>query len=694
MTKFISRTLLVLCLFVIFDLGNITYAKVIRIEVAKHTDWLGGRSFGNAGAYEMISGTVHYAVNPKDAANKGITDLLLAPRNQQGLVEFTGDFIVLRPKDPTKARGTVLFEVPNRGVTQVSRTFFRLPSGQRFNQLDVAAISGLEDAFVFEQGFTFIWAGWQFDVPASVGLRLQVPIADVSGDVRASYIGESDKVVRTFQVNPSGGYCAADPNQSDAVLTVRARIDSSPTIIPREQWTFAREESGKVVPDPCSVRFAKPFEPKQLYEVVYRAKVSPIAGLGFAAVRDFLSYLKHGESGAVLREHPETLKNVLGFGYSQSARFLRGFLYEGFNADERGRKVFDGMFIASGGPGRGDFNTRFAIPGVAGNSVLTFLNPVDVFPFTDLPETDLLTRARDGLLLKTEHQRVVPKIFHTHTSTEYWARIGSLAHTSVDGLRDLPLHPSTRLYYVAGTPHSSSPTLPTQLSPRGEKLAYIVNPGPGRFAFRALLLALDDWVRRGVLPPPSAYPTVRKGELVSLDAVSFPKLPDFEFPTYMPRNWRMNFGPDFTSTGIKAFARPILGAPYKLLVPQVGPDGNERSGIVLPLVAVPLATYTGWNYTVPRLDNLDYLAGLVGSFIPFPRTAEERIARNDPRLSIQERYGNRENYLKQVRAAAEALVKQRYVRKEDIGEIEQQARQLWDYAMQVPAGTNNSSTKD
>jgi hypothetical protein len=694
-TKCVSHVVTVLCLSSIFGLVSVTYAKVARIEITKRADWLGGHSFGNVGSYEMITGRVYYAVNPKDAANKGITDLMLAPRNQQGMVKFSGDFLILRPKDPNKARGTVLFEVANRGITQVARTFFSLPSGQRFNLLDVSTISGLEDAFVFEQGFTFVWAGWQFDVPANVGLRLQVPIADVSSDVRASYIGEVDKLVRTFPVNvsPSGGYCAADPNQSDAVLTVRGRLDDPPTIIPRDQWMFAREESGKVVPDPCSVRLAKPFESKQLYEVVYRAKGSPIAGLGFAAVRDFLAYLKHGEAGAVLREHPETLSTVLGFGYSQSARFLRSFIYEGFNADERRRKVFDGMFIASGGPGRGDFNSRFAIPGVAGNSVLTFLHPVDVFPFTDLPETDPLTRARDGLLVKAERQHVLPKIFHTYSSTEYWARIGSLAHTSVDGARDLPLHPNTRLYFIAGTPHAA-PTLPTQVSPRGEKLTYIGNPAPGRFAFRALLLALDDWVRREIQPPPSAYPRLRKGELVSFDAVSFPKLPGIEFPTYMPRNWRMNFGPTFTRTGIKAFARPTLGVPYKLLVPQVGPDGNERSGILLPHVAVPLATYTGWNYTLPRLDNFNYLAGLVGSFIPFPRTTEERIARRDPRPSIQERYVSPENYLKQVRIAAEALVKQRYVRKEDMGEIEQQAKQFWDYVMQAPAVTNGSSTKN
>ncbi len=677
------------CLIAIGALGNTTYAKLTRIEIIKRADWLGGRPLGSAGAYEMIAGRAFYAVDPRDAANKGIVDLERASRSGNGSVEFSGDFLVLRPKDLAKARGSVLFEVANRGRSQITGTFFRLPSGQSLDLLNPSAVSRLDDAFVFDQGFTLVWAGWQFDVPESAGPRLNVPTTDVSGEVRASYVAKVGEKVSAFPLKQIQGYCAADLDQSTAVLTVRARIDGPATIVPRDSWTFAREESGNAVSDPCYVRASKPFEPKHLYEVVYRAKGSPVAGLGFAAVRDFVAYLKHGGSGSAVREDPKTLSTVFGFGYSQSARFLRDFIYEGFNADEHGRRVFDGLMVASAGAGRGDFNNRFSIPGAAGNSVLSILRPVDLFPFTDLPEEDPIILLRDGLLVRAERQRVLPKIFYTYSSTEYWARVGSLAHTSVDGSRDLPLHPNTRLYFIAGTPHALG-RFPPRQSENDQSFAYLTNPASKAFAFRALLLRLEEWVRRDVKPPPSAYPHLRSGELVSRGEVSFPKLPGIDFPTYMPRNWRMNYGSGFARAGVTGSARPTLGQPYTVFLPQVDPDGNERSGVRLPHIAVPLGTYTGWNYTKPRYDDLDYLAGLIGSFIPFPRTPEERIASGDPRSSILERYGTREGYLQRVRAAAETLVQQRYVRKEDVGEIEREASQLWDYVMQAPAATSKS----
>ena len=680
-----------LSLIAIGALGNATYAKVTRIEIIKRADWLGGRSLGSAGAYEMIAGRAFYAVDPRDVANKGIVDLERASRNANGGVEFSGDFLILRPKDPARSRGSVLFEVANRGHTQIDGSFFRLPSGQSLDLLNASAVSRLDDAFVFDQGFTLVWAGWQFDVPEGSGPRLNVPTADVNGDVRASFVAKVGEKASVFPLKQNGGYCAADLGQSTAVLTVRARIDGPATIVPRKSWAFAREESGTAVPDPCYVRTSKAFEPKQLYEVVYRAKGSPVAGLGFAAVRDFVAYLKHGEPGGVLREAAGTYATVFGFGYSQAARFLRDLIYQGFNADERGRRVFDGLFVAGAGAGRGDFNNRFSIPGVAGNSVLAILRPVDLFPFTDLPAEDSITRTRDGLLVRAERQRVLPKIFYTYSSTEYWARVGSLAHTSVDGSRDFPLHPNTRLYFIAGTPHALG-RFPPRQSEKDQSFAYLTNPASKAFAFRALLLRLEAWVRRDVEPPPSAYPQLRSGELVSRRAVRFPKLPGIDFPGYMPRNWRMDYGFGIGRTGVSDSARPTLGQPYTVFLPQVDQDGNESSGVRLPHLAVPLGTYAGWNYTKPRYDDLDYLAGLIGSFIPFPRTPEERIATGDPRPSILERYGTREGYLQRVHAAAETLVQQRYVRKEDVEEIERQASQLWDYVMQAPAAKSKSQS--
>jgi hypothetical protein len=653
-------------------------AEVTRLEIIKRVDWINGKSLGAAGAYEMIYGRVHYAVNPDEAANKNIVDLVLVPRNKDGLVEFSGDFTVLRPKDLSKARGSVILEVANRGNS--SMVFFFNPSAGSRVLPDLSTISNLGDAFIFDKGFTVAWVGWQFDVPEGRGTRLNVPVADVSSNVRANYIHNKEQAATSFPLKQGGGYCAADPDQPDAELTVRESMDGTPSGIPRDYWAFARDESGKSVTDPCFIRVSKPFESKRIYEVVYRAQGSPIAGLGFAAVRDFAAYLKYGPKDGVLRERPETLATTIGFGLSQTGRFLRQFVYEGFNADERKRKVFDGLLITLAGAGRGSFNHRFANPGQAGNSVLDVLRPVDLFPFTDLPQKDPLTGAKDGLLLRADRQKVTPKIFYIYSSTEYWARFGSLTHTDTAGTEDVALHPSTRLYFVAGTPHVAR-AFPARRDYGEIRFENLANPVAPKFAFRALLIGLDEWVNKDLNPPESSYPTLKNKELVSLSSAAFPRFPELAFPTYLPKNWRMDYGRDFLRTGVMTSVRPTLGEPYTILLPRVDADGNERSGIRLPHIAVPVATYTGWNYETPRLEKMNYLGGLTGTILPFPRTAEERAATGDSRLSLIERYGTREDFLARVRTSAETLAKQRYVLPEDVNELMQQGGRLWDYVM-------------
>ena len=454
----------------------------------------------------------------------------------------------------------------------------------------------LGDRFLLEQGFAVAFLGWQFDVQPSQGLTFQAPIAPVEGLVRESYI---ESVRRKRNTDFALSYCASDPGQKNATLTFRTRMDETPRPLPRDAWQFAA--------DGCSVRVGT--DGVGLYEVIYQAKGSPVAGLGLAAIRDFASYLRHGAAGATLRETPAALQRIIGYGYSQSARFLREFVRDGFNADERGRAVFDGLMISSAGAGGGSFNHRFAMPGVAGNSVLSALRPVDVPPFTD-----------DGLLANAQAARVTPKIFYTFSSTEYWARAGSLTHTSDDGQRDVPLATTSRLYFLAGTPHSSG-VLPLA---RPARFQHFTNFAEQRWVTRALLLDLDAWTRNESEPPPSQYPSISKGELVALEDVRFPAAPSFPFTTYMPQVWRMDYGPRYTTTKVITREPPQLGAPYRVLVPQVNADGNDMSGIRLPEVAVPLGTYTGWNVTVPQLSDLKYLAGLIGGFEPFPLTREQR----------------------------------------------------------------------
>jgi hypothetical protein len=351
---------------------------------------------------------------------------------------------------------------------------------------------------------------------------------------------------------------------------------------------------------------------------------------------------------------------VIGYGYSQSARVLRQFVHDGFNADEQERIAFDGLMISSAGAGGASVNHRFAMPGQAGNSVLSILRPVDLPPFTD-----------DGLLARAEAAHVTPRIFYTFSSTEYWARAGSLTHTSSDGKTDATLGTRSRLYFLTGTPHAMGPFPPA----RSPEYVHILNFAEQRWVTRALVLDLDAWIHTGTEPPASRYPTVAKGELVAREAVKFPRISTLAFPDYMPHVWRLDFGPEFASKGIISIEPPKPGAAYTVLVPQVDADGNELGGVRLPEVAAPLGTYAGWNVRVPQLRGLDFLAGLVGSFEPFAQT---RSRTGDPRRPLAERYSGRQDYLDRVDRAARELVRQRLMLAGDVAAVVRRAEMLWD----------------
>jgi hypothetical protein len=614
-------------------------AEVVRIDVQRRDDF---------GTHERIIGRVHFAIDPSGRANRGIADVTRAPRNAEGRVEFASDLLFFMPKREEGARGTVFLEVVNRGRDQS----LGLMSDAR--QRDLAPERwDLGDRFALAQGFAVAFLGWQFDVRSSQGLTFDAPVAPVRGVVRASYVEDGSGPRYTgFGVQ----YCARDPNQADATLTYRTAIDAQGETLPRGAWRFA---SGG-----CTVTMPDGFK-TGLYEVVYEAEGSPVAGLGLAAIRDFASYLKFGANGVgVLRERPALVRRVIGFGYSQSARLLREFVRDGFNSDEHGRGAFDGLFIASAGAGGGSFNHRFAMPGQAGNSVLSILRPVDTPPFSDA-----------GLLARARVEGVVPRIFYTFSSTEYWARAGSLTHTTEDGTKDLPPDPTSRLYFLAGTPHASGP-LPPLRDTGSQIYRHDLNFADQRWVMRALLVDLDDWIRSGTEPPPSRYPTIARGELVPRISVTFPPVPTLPFADYLPAVWRMDFGASFDTARVITREPPMLGAPYPVLVPQVNADGNDVGGIPLPEIAVPIGTHTGWNVTMPALPGLRYLAGLVGSFVPFARTADAR--RGDPRRAISERYAGRQDYLAQVDRAAQGLVAQRLLLPGDLPLVRQRAATAWD----------------
>jgi hypothetical protein len=644
-------------------------AEVVRIEVKSRADVLGGKTFGASGAYEKISGKIYFTVDPRNSANRIVADIDKAPKNAGGKIEFSSDFYMIKPKDVSHGNGTVLYEVSNRGNKGMVG-FFNRDAG---SSLDPQAVSDFGDGFLMEQGFTLLWVGWQFDAPARDGmLRVYVPTAreadgrPVQGLVRSDF---SVTQRSTESALSDTTYAVVDPKDPANVLTVRDSVESARRTIPRDQWEFNAAANG--------IRMAQGFEPGKIYEVVYKSQDPPIAGLGPAAVRDAVSKLKYG-SAPELSLGQGSVKRAIAFGISQSGRFLRTYLYYGFNEDESHRKVFDGVMSHVAGGGRGSFDNRFALPGRTAGPFSSFFYPVDIFPFTDVEQLDPETGRRDGLLTHNMKSEFMPKVMYTNSSHEYWGRAASLFTTTIDGKEDAPMMANVRAYLYTGGNHGVAAFPPARGV--GQQLN---NPMDYRWAARKLLVSLNRWIVDGVEPPPSAYPRVSDGTLVAPEKIKFPKLPGLTAPgpVNIHKAYRVDYGPDFVAKGIISQEPPKVKSPFPMLVPQVDSDGNDIPGIRMPEVSVPLATYLGWNFFNERSGPTSELASLTGSMIPFARTRSERERASDPRPSIEERYKDREQYLSMVSKSANDLADKGYVMKEDVPRIVQQAGSRWDWIM-------------
>jgi hypothetical protein len=626
-------------------------AAVRTVRVLERTDVLNGASFGAPGPYERMAMRAEFAVDPKDPANRIITDLEYAPKSEDGLVDFSADVIVLKPRDPAKGNGTILFEVSNRGGIGMLRMFnIGLPADE------------YGDRYLMEQGYTLVWVGWQFDVPMQQPLKLYAPIArlpegPMKGLVRSEYVPGARGTTMPLADRNHVPYLPIDENEPSSQLTVRDRPESPARPIARSQWRFTGG----------AIAMASGFEPGKIYELVYRSQDPPVAGLGPAAIRDFIAYLKHGGGSptSALGDQPRFLKRAIGFGTSQSGRFLRTYLYYGFNTDEKGRKVFDGVWAHVAGAGRGSFNIRFAQPSRDGHPLMNLFYPTDLFPFTDLPESDEGVTA--GLLDRTLNTPGAPKIFYTNGSYEYWGRAASLIHTTPDARQDAPIASDTRIYFLAGTQHGPN------AKPERNHTQNRLNPSDYRWTMRALLKSMNAWVKDGTAPPDSQYPRVDRSEAAPLSALKFPHMPGVETPTKMYHAYRLDFSTE----------PPKIGAPFPQLVPAVSSeDGNEIAGVRSVDLRVPVATYAGWNLRSADVGSPDMLGDMTGSFIPFARTKAEREKSGDPRLSIEERYSSRDDYLGKVKQAAGELVRQRFLLEADVQRVIEAAAARWDLVMQ------------
>jgi hypothetical protein len=652
-------------------------ARVVRVTVDRRELIGGGASFGAAGAYERISGRVYFAFDPNNPQDRRIVDLDRAPRNASGEVEAWSEFVMLVPRDPSKRSGVTLVDVVNRGGMTVG--VFQL-GAQRSAQPTDSAFYG--DAFLLRRGHTVVMLGWQWDIlPGANGLHFAPPVAGdathpITGIVRSDFTVDAPtrSIPLGHRVGASQalGYPVLDPLDSANTLTVRDGPLGERRAIPRSQWRFAREELNVAVPDERSVYMASGFEVGKIYEVVYRAKDPVVVGTGLAAVRDMISYLKYDSTSLA------PTRFGIAYGVSQTGRFLRHFLYQGFNTDERGRMAFDGIFAHTAGAGRGSFNHRFAQPSRDAQPYSTFFYPTDVFPFTSTDETDQLTKSRGGLRTAWSQGRTLPKVFYVDGGYEYWGRAASLTHTTVDGRADVPFLPSERRYVISSAQHSSPAAFPP---PDAQKFSDTVRAWRGdpldqRLALRALLVALTGWVRDGKAPPPSVYPSLQGGTLVRAATRRNPTIPGVAFPSapYTPQ--RLSFGDEWAS-GIIVREPPEVGAPYVTLVPRADLLGNEMGGIQSIELQVPLASYLPWQLrTIPPTDRL---VSFQGTFVPLRRVEADRQSSGDSRPSLERLYKSRDAFVAAVDRAAGTLVSQRFLLPEDVVVARDRMRRTWDW---------------
>jgi len=644
---------------------------VTALEIKTRQALAGGRGFGSVGRYSQLDGTAHFAVDPAHPLNGCITDIDLASRDGDGLVHFSADIRILTPEDPQRGNHRLLFDVPNRGNRLALATFNRVP-----RPINPSAPTDAGDGFLMRHGYTVAWCGWQHDVPAVDGL-MRIKVAEarrdggpVSGRLLVSFQPSAPSQVQLLSDRGHRPYPSSKLHDPSATLLVRDSDDAPPRVIPRQEWSFARLDAGQVIPDTDHVYLAAGFAPGKVYHVIYTTTGAPVIGLGLLAARDLVAFLRHatakdGNPCAI------DIRQAFAFGASQSGRYLRQFLYLGLNEDEQERMVFDGVLVhIAGGKRGGDFNQRFGQPSASLHPTMS-----NAFPFNDTASTDPVTGHRDGLLERLSARRRVPKIFFTDSSTEYWRGDASLIHTDAEGTRDVSLAAPVRLYHFAGTQHSAGSLPLTDTNPvdgaRGQQALNSVDYNP---LLRAALVRMDRWVSGEEDPPPSRYPRLADGTAVTSEQPRcvFAAIPGVGFPAYPPQVIRLDFGRDAMS-GVATTLPPVEGKPYPNFVPAVDRDGNELSGIRLPDLTVPLATYTGWNLRHPQMGAPDRLMSLMGSTIPFPATPEERAGRDDPRRSISERYPSRARYLEEVRQEAQRLVDEGYLLAEDLELVLDQA---------------------
>jgi len=627
------------------------YGGITRVFISKTEAFLEGRQFGTAGSYLLITGQFYGEVDPGNTFNSIIQDISLAPVNDKGMVEYISDFVILKPANMSKSNGLIFLSLPNRG-----------------NMIPA-------DTTLLGRGYVYVWCAWQGDVlKGGNRLTMRVPYAsengnEIAGILRTEYqVAESAKTLDLsagfFTGNTHYSYETVSIDNTECSLTRRVLESDKRELIPNSDWTFSDCTKTRFpgVPNPKKISLRDEFTPGFIYELIYKAKNPLVLGLGFAAIRDVCSFLRYDLIDKSGYPNPladkgmaiNPVKAAIMQGVSQCSNFARTFLFLGFNQDENGRQVFDGI-NAHIGTRRISLNVRFGRPGGGGLQHEDHLFPGNDPPFTWSAEYDSISGIKGGILQRCSETNTCPKIIQTLSSSEYWQLRASLTTTDSYGKRDLKIPDNVRIYLFSGTQHSPMDAADQMSGFRQNYNSYYPY-------HRALIIALEKWILEGKLPPDSRYPTISAGTLVmpSRESVGWPDIPGIPYNGKANELPLMDYGPNYdyrNVTGILTIEPPVIKSKqiYRTLVPKVDEDGNEVAGIRGINIRVPVGTFTGWSLRKEGFGRGD-LSGLNGMFIAFKKTRTDRKETGDSRRSLQERYGSHEKYVSAVRKAAEALV--------------------------------------
>jgi hypothetical protein len=647
-------------------------ARVTGITAGAPTLLFDERTFGDAGAYEQIRGTATGELDPLDPHNAVITDILLAPRNGNGKVQYTTTFTLFKPVDMSKASGVMVYEVVNRGNKI-------LPG---FLNVGTSTSNPAGDGFLYRTGNVYLWSGWQGDIafnPALTTETIDVPVVSgVSGPTFARFVTVPGNV--NTRPLPGGGRTPASLDTTKAKLISIARennvgVRTGVVEIPSGDWAFANCTGTPFpgTPSTTQICLRNGFDPNLIYELVYTAKDPLVLGVGMAAMRDVVSFFRR--AGAA-DGNPIAGKTewVIGYGISQSGRYTKNFILLGFNEDEDGRIVWDGADPNIAGA-MGQFNIRFAQPG----NIANIFEPGAEGPLWWGDYNDKARgRGVTGLLQRCRASHTCPKIFEDFGGAEVWYGRGSIGIAGTRGGEDIRLPRNVRRYYYASTAHGGGPGGFAVAQPALAGLMLARNPNPQLETRRALFVALTEWVTKGRKPPRSEHPRVSDGTLVAATAkaMRWPKIPGAPTPdNVMNVLMDYDYGPDFRyndQSGVMTKVVPPIKQIIPTLAAKVDEDGNEIAGVKSVLLRAPLGTYASWNPVAsgPLKGNEGNLAA---GYIPFPMTKADRKATGDPRRSVEERYGSQEGYNCVVRHAARKEVRKRLLLQEDADRLIAQA---------------------